>query len=619
MRIHHSNRLEVLAADLAALMLAEPGDPFAPERIVVPHPTIARWLALELAHAMGIAANLHFELPAAFAWSVMRGAIPELSDEQAYAPERLRWRIHDLLPQFAQGPAGETVRGYLADGDPRKRFELSDRLARVYDRCLLYRPDWIREWERGATPHWQARLWCRLIGEDRSGESPTDKASLGEDRPGKNRFGEDSSGRDAGGRDAGGREALGGEAPPWQDPPRDHWVRSVDAFRDALPKGERPSAWPRRASFFAVPALSPSYLEVMCRAGEGIDLHVFLLNPCREYWGDIYSRHESRRKARGADPDERYLTEGNELLAAWGRAGRDTFDALVEIAGDETDERFVPSEGGRRLAMVQRDILDLHLAQEASLRETVTGSGAPPDDSANGSASDSLDGLPGDSLGDAPNNSLDGSPGDAPGDSTDDSLQIHICHSPMREAEVLHDRLLGLFDAHSDLEPADVLVLAPELDVYGPAIEAVFDAEGRIPVQRSRLRASESPSVRALLDLLALPRSRYGAEAVLAPLEAFAVRARFGIGEADLPAIRQWVRDAGIRWGVDAAHRGEEGLPKMADHTWRQGLRPPPHRLRGSQRGRSRCRHRAVHDARGRWIRSRRGRLRETRQVPHVL
>ena len=33
------------------------------------------------------------------------------------------------------------------------------------------------------------------------------------------------------------------------------------------------------------------------------------------------------------------------------------------------------------------------------------------------------------------------------------------------------------------------------------------------------------------------------------------------------------MRDAGIRWGVDEAHRGREDLPETAEHTWRQGLR----------------------------------------------
>ena len=477
--------MEVLAAALAEVIRADPGDPFVPERIVVPHPTVGRWLSYELARELGIAANLRFELPAGFAWSIMRGAVPGLSREQPFAPAELRWRIHDLLPGFAADDReGRVVRRYLADGDPRMRFELADRLARVFDRCVVYRPDWVREWASGGAPDWQARLWQRVV------------------------------------------EAEGSAS---------HWVGAIDAFRSALGAGVRAADWPRRASFFAVPSLSPSYLDVLSGIGEVVELGLFVLNPCREYWGDIYSRREIGRRADGTEPGERYLAEGNELLAAWGRAGRDTFDSLVEISGDVEEERFVQPDGAGRLAAVQRDVLALRLASEGRSAEA------------------------GEGWDDAP----------AP----DDSIRIHVCHSPVREAEVLHDRLLGLFDAQPGLGPADVLVLTPDLDVYGTAVESVFGAANRIPLHVARRRTTASPTVRAFFELLSLPRSRLGAEAVLVPLESEAVRARFGIAEPDLPAIRGWVREAGIRWGVDAEHRGAEGLPETDDHGWRQGLK----------------------------------------------
>ena len=487
LRIIHSNRLEALAAALAELMRAEPGDPFAPERIVVPHRSVGRWLSLELARALGIAANLEFELPAGFAWSVMRGAVPGLPTEQPFAPAQLRWRIHEVLPRFTEEEReGRAVRRYLADGDPRKRFALADRLARVFDRCVVYRPDWIRAWDGGDAPNWQARLWRRVV------------------------------------------EAEGSTA---------HWVGAIDAFRGAIEGGARPDGWPLRATFFAVPALSPSYLDVLGAIGRRIDLRLFVLNPCREYWGDIHSRREIGRRAEGEDPAERYLTEGNELLAAWGRSGRDTFDSLVEVAGGDGEERFVRPDGAHRLAAVQRDVLDLRLASEGA----ADGAADPePDDGASAG---------------------------------DDSIRIHVCHSPVREVEVLHDRLLALFDAHPDIGPADVLVLAPSLDVYGPAVEAVFGAAARIPFHVARRRSAASPAVRAFFELLAMRRSRLGAEAVLAPLDAEAVRARFGIAASGLPTIRDWVREAGIRWGVDAGHRAAEGLPATGDHAWRQGLR----------------------------------------------
>ena len=789
--------MEVLAGELARLMRADPGDPFAPERIVVPHPAIGRWLSLELARVLGIAANVRFELPAAFAWSIMREALPDLPGESAYAPARLRWRIHDVLPELAEEAEGRAVRGYLGDGDPRKRFELADRLARVFDRCLLYRSGWIREWERGAVPHWQARLWRRLAGDGRwageehsteeekpSGEggSVAGERAAGEGRatgagraagegwPVGGRQQAAGAGRAAGegwpvgeGQQAAGEGRAAGEGWPagegqqaagegwaageeWpvgerqqaagerREAPADHWAAAIDAFHTRLAAGARPSSWPRRAVFFGVSSLSPSYLEMLRRAAERIEIHLFMLVPCREYWGDIRSKREIHRRAGGEDPGAGYFTEGNELLAAWGRAGRDTFDALVEGESVEWEDHFVPPEDACRLAAVQRDILDLRLASEAAQIEAA----APPEDvpsqgpaadppagtsSERTSSADVPDGpptahvppaglpgettpahvppasrpveatpahvppadrpveatpahipstglpveatpahvppaslpgeatpihvpsagLPGEATpthvpsadlpGEAtpahvPSADLPGEatpahvpsanlPGEAtpahappdglpveatpahvppaslPGEATpahvlparaqeggqgrwppsDDSLQIHVCHSPLREAEVLHDRLLAIFDTHPDLEPADVLVLTPDLAVYGPAVEAVFGAAGRIPCNVMRARGGESRTLRAFLDLLDLPGSRLGAEAVLAPLDAPAVRARFGIGEGDLPALRGLVREAGIRWGADQAHRGAEGLPETAGHTWRQGLR----------------------------------------------
>ena len=155
----------------------------------------------------------------------------------------------------------------------------------------------------------------------------------------------------------------------------------------------------------------------------------------------------------------------------------------------------------------------------------------------------------------------------------DDTIQVHICHSPTREVEVLHDRLLGVFDEYPDIQPADVLVLTPDLDTYAPIIAAVFGAAGRIRFQVGRRRFSEGAAVTAFLDLLDLPGSRYTANAVLAPLRAASVRACFGIGESDLEGIRDAVRRAGIRWGLDAAHRTELEVPASPNHNWHHGLR----------------------------------------------
>ena len=457
---------------MARLIASDPAEPLTPERIVVPHQTMARWLKLELARELGIAANLRFEQPAAFAWSILRGAVPSLSTEQGFSPDTLRWHIFEQLPDFARGADAAEVRRFLADGDERKRFELADKLAGVFDRCINFRDDWIRDWEQGAAPHWQARLWQLLAGKV----------------------------------------------------PERHWVHALDAFERELAGGLEPKNWPRRAFVFGVSALSPSYLRLLKQLAASIELHVFLFNPSSEYWSDLRTEREIRYRVEDGDANEQYFEEGNKLLAAWGRAGRFTFESLIALEVEE-QSFFPPPDTESRLAAVQADIQEVR-------------------DSADAGSSDAV----------------------AP----DDSLQIHCCHSPMREAEALHDRLLDLLEKNSDIEPADIMILTPNLARYGPVIAAVFEAEGRIPVDLSRFQAADSSTARAFFDLLSLPGTRYGVEAVLAPLDAPSLRARFGIDENSLPAIRDWVRQAGIRRGV-APDDGEQA-PAMPGNTWNEGL-----------------------------------------------
>ncbi len=471
MHIHHSNRLELLAKELAGLIASNPADPLDAERIVVPHRTLGRWLQLEIARELGIAANIKLELPAAFAWSMLRDALPSLPGGQGFAPDTLRWHLFGMLPAFSQGGDADEVRRYLADGDELKRFELADRLARIFDRCLNFRDDWIRDWERGETPHWQARLWRSL-------------------------------------------------AENVQEP---HWVSALDAFGKELAGGGMPSGWPRRVFVFGISFLSPSYLRWLRQLAGKIELHVFLFNPSEAYWADLRTEREVRRRAGAAQAQAQHFEEGNRLLATWGRAGRDAFDELVASEA-QTRPCFAPTRDDSRLAAVQGDIQEVRPAADAPR--------LPPDN----------------------------------------SLQIHCCHSAMREAEVLHDRLLDLLETHPGIEPADILILTPKPARYGPAITAVFESEGRIPVALSRSRAVDSPTAKAFFDLLSLPGTRFGVEAVLAPLDAPSLRARFEIEEDKLPDIRDWVKQAGIRRNLGNLASEGESAPALPGNTWHDGF-----------------------------------------------
>ena len=451
-------------------MRRTPGDPLLAERIVVPHPLLGQWLRLQLAAELGIAAHLRVELPAEFAWEAMREAMPDLAAAPVYEPAYLRWRIFERLGRW---DSDDEIARYLADGDARKRFELADRLAIAFDRCLVYRPDRIRAWQAGDPAGWHARLWAELADDGQ----------------------------------------------PEQRGQSRHWVDALDGYRRAMADRAQPERPMRpRVSLFAVATMSPSFLELLHHASAALEIHLFLLSPRSDFWTNL-----PERTAGG------YYAEENELLEAWGRPARDLQGLLNDGHALTQVDRSAPQvspHGGTCLSTVQAEIVGTAAA---------SGSAVPAD--------------------------------------PDDTIQIHVCHSPAREVEVLHDRLLGVFDAHPDIQPADVLVLTPDLDTYAPIIAAVFGAAGRIRFQIGRRRFNEGAALSAFLDLLELPGSRYTANAVLAPLRAASVRACFGIGENDLEGIRDAVRRAGIRWGLDAEHRTELDVPASPNHNWRHGLR----------------------------------------------
>jgi exodeoxyribonuclease V gamma subunit len=475
--IHHSNRLEKLAENFAALTRTPLASPFSPEVVIVQSRGVARWLALRLADHCGVCANFDFAFPNASAWKLYRNVLGSLPEASAFDPAILTWRILRLLPGLEAAPAFAAVRDYVGD-DPVRRYELAARLGLLFDQYLLYRPEWMPQWEAGREKHWQAILWRELAH-----EGPPHRAELH-------------------------AQLLARLAPDAAD---------AEALRQL----------PERVSLFGAPALPPSLLALFEALGHHADVHLFLQNPCREYWGDIRTAGDIARQALEHPRGAELLDIGNGLLASLGRQGRDTFDLLAGIDSAQETESFIEPGERTLLAALQSDILNL--------RDRTPPTGIAPDDR---------------------------------------SVQVHACHSAMREVEVLHDRLLALFSEEPDLEPSDIVVMAPDIETYAPYIEAVFGTtDPPIPFSVSDRSAQHESTIAATFSaLLDLAGSRYEANRVLGLLDEAAVRGRFGLTEGDLETITRWVRESQIRWGIDASHRARLGLPATPEHTWRFGL-----------------------------------------------
>lgn len=305
---------------------------------------------------------------------------------------------------------------------------------------------------------------------------------------------------------------------------------------------ECPEGLPPRISLFGVSTLPPLYVNLLAGLPDCVSVNLFMLSPSREHWAYIRSRREILRDLvkGGADADllddALDMEEGNRLLASLGRLGRD-FQGVLESGADylEPGEDIYGEPGdGQLLHVLQSDVLNLRLRRKS---------------------------------------------GDAkplPVRADDDSMGVHVCHSPMREVQVLYDQLLDVFQKNPDIHPHDVIVMMPDIDTYAPLIESVFGSgasEVRIPYTISdRGPAGESPVIQAFMTALNLAGSRLPVQEMLDLLSMAPVRERFGLSSEDVKTVRHWIWDAGVRWGLDAGHRADVGQPAYSENTWVFGL-----------------------------------------------
>jgi exodeoxyribonuclease V gamma subunit len=530
----HGNRLEELRDVLVGWLARTPLRPLEDERVLVQSNGIAQWFRMALARGrdeggLGIAAAVDVELPGRFLWEAYRAVLGRdaVPPESPFDKSRLVWRLMRLLPAVANEAGFEPLAAFLGDvKDARKCHQLAERLADLYDQYQVYRADWLDDWATGHDVVRDARGGAPVLSPADRWQAELWRRLLA---------------------DVGGDEAHG------------HRAAVHERFLTAVATNtERPKALPRRIVVFGMSSLPRQTLEALSALGRWSQVLLVVMNPCRHYWADIVDDREllrAERRRQQAKPgmpalpsDEDLHMYAHPLLAAWGKQGRDYIRLLDEFDNADTyRERFTAWD--RRIDLFAEPRADTLLGQVQ---------GAILD----------LEPLPA-----APRRLEHG----------DTSIAFHVTHGPQREVEVLHDQLLARFEEASrkgdPILPRDVIVMVPDIETYGPHIDAVFGRVERgdsrfIPYSiADRTARGTAPMVMALDMLLALPESRFGVGDMADLLDVPAVRERFKLGEDDLPLLHRWIEGAGIRWGLDATQRASLGLPALEQNTWVFGLR----------------------------------------------
>ncbi|WP_068250440.1 exodeoxyribonuclease V subunit gamma [Janibacter corallicola] len=528
LHLHRAQRTDVLADELGALLASPLPDPFAREVVVVPEQGIERWLAQRLSHRLGASGGRGDGVCAGVEFLRPHSLVTMLTgrdEDDPWLPQHLVWPLLEVIDASLGEPwCTDLTRHLGADGEPDA--ELAQvRAGRRYSVALRL----------AGLFHRYATSRPRVLRDWREGR--------------------DTDGLDGTPLDA----DLTWQPELWRRlvaavdaPPPDVRHEQTVARLRAGEGGDLPL--PDRLSLFGHTRLGVTEVELLDALATSREVHLWLPQPSEALWQELQAAQADHVLPRDRD-DSSHLVR-HPLLASLGRDSRE----LVRVLGSFASPRRGPAEDGPTPPMRNAGpegpeaepttVLGWLQADIAANRDP---SGEPQREVAAG----------------------------------DGSVQVHACHGPTRQVEVLREVLVGLLEDDPDLEPRDVLVMCPDVETYAPLIGAAFglgehgtDAEGvdTHPAHRLRVRLADRSlrSTNPLLDvaarLIGLAGGRLTASEVLDLAAAPPVRRRFGLGEDDLATITRWVTDAGIRWGLDAEHRAPFAMEREDQGTWRFGL-----------------------------------------------
>lgn len=265
-------------------------------------------------------------------------------------------------------------------------------------------------------------------------------------------------------------------------------------------------------SVFGISSMPPMFLEFFKALSKYQDVVLFYLAPSKDYWDN----------AKKNQPED---SGNNPLLQALGIQGRAFFEELLSKETWNTAHEKNSDRTGEKtfLSCLQEDIRN-----NRNVSETC----AP-----------------------------------------DGTILIENCHTPLREVEVLHDRLLQ--EIKNGKKPGEILVTAPNIEKYVPYIENIFGTgplAGYYTIADRTLKDAGT-ILPALLQILHLPDSSYSNSDIFSLLETEALQKKFHLENHDVRQIRSWCTASGIRWGVDGDHREQKCGVNFEDFSWRQGIR----------------------------------------------
>ena len=563
MGIHviQSQRLDVLLQGVMASITqpsASPFQVFKTQHFIVPSPAQEQWLTQKIAEQQGMTANYQFhQRIRGFQWYAYQQVLENKEQvRKANIPRLiLKWRIYQALQPFIQPEQNTVVNEHPLYSIVQRIYDSADQLQQGTEKQLkkqsmLY---WVAEQvsqlfnnymiyrghcQRGCTGVCRcASNWLAAWGQDH----PLDiERLISQTDQQVSAFSLNQT-----------QQLEAWQRWLWQNYFHADFVemQSIDAdfwrVLDNPQTRQRALAQlPNQVIVFTLLDLPPSQLQFLRRLGQYLDVLILHYNPSQEYWADSVDplwkqRYDLGVKERfiAKNPNatdaeiqnffEQFNLEFNALsresrhplLTRLGKQARDHFSLLSQLAGGEEgiwEDLFVDYFPETLLGKVQSDIF--YLAEPQAGQYELA--------------------------------------------SNDESIQLHVCHSSLRQLEVLKEQLTHWLSQPDSVarRPSDVLVLAPNLAELEPLIRSVFPAvpnehEVFLPVKIAGVASLDALNAwRAVLGRLQLTQGRFAHDDFADWLNLSATQQRYGLDYTQAQRMLALLSDAGFKRGLDAEH-----------------------------------------------------------------
>ena len=545
-----SNHIESLALELSASLSSNSlTDPFHSEWIVVNSSGMESWLRRQLCFHMGICGNLKFPFLSYFVDLIVQRHEPYKDFDSAKFPfsrKQLVWRIYKLLrPLIDNGGKILSVDGsgndqvlkpvvnYLMATSHKELalYQLSGRLASLFDQYQLFRPHMLRDWESPQSGFndkysedvlWQKLLWQAL-----------NEVSVGNETSCEN------------------EPSVGNKASVES---RDKTLFKVMSQMDDVSLSGI-----ERVSVFGVSTMAPVYLDFFCQLSTKIPVTMYLLNPSCEYWDDIVSeqvkeKRESQGRQKGIKAEQLHFSTGNSLLSSCGMVGQQFFKLLADKNCESVTECFSSSDIGRDFSLLQKIQTNILKNENAFSEPSVSETDRSLQIHSCHTIAREVEVL------------------------KDHLLEMFAEDKLLKPSDVLvmapdiSDYVTDIesvfaFDSSGGKAPSSRRN-ASSVDTTNQSSNVPF-----IPYTISdRSRVNESKLLSVFEQLLNIRHSRFEASALFDILSLGSLSRAFHIEPSELGLLSKWIDDTGIMWGWNCESRKEVGLPSYSSGSWIRGI-----------------------------------------------